>query len=90
MFLEQKLKLVLSIYEKHEDLSPVGLKKMRQKNIDWHKKFPGSGSSLDLYTCGALKELADFYARTGHPQELMSMRQRLHELHNQIGYPENL
>jgi hypothetical protein len=85
---EQKLKLLLSTYEAHEDLSPAGLRKMRQKNIEWQKKYPDS--SLDLNTCTALKALADFYDRTGHPQELLRMRQRLHELHSQIAFkPED-
>jgi len=85
---EQKLKLLLSTYEAHEDLSPAGLEKMRQENIQWQKKYPGSSSTL--HTSMALEQLADFYNRTGHPQEVVRLRQRLHELHNQIGFkPED-
>lgn len=81
---EQKLKLLLAVYESHEDLSPAGLKEVRQKNADWQKKYPGS--SFDLRTCGALKDLADLYDRSGRPQEGVRLRQRSNELHRQIGF----
>lgn len=75
--------MVLSICESHEDLSPSGLEKIRQENIQWQKKYPGSGSTLR--TCMTLRGLADFYNRTGHPQQLISARKRLQELDSKIG-----
>ncbi len=83
---EAKLKLRLTIAESVDDLSPAGLKKMRQTNIDERKKF-GRGSSLTLYTCCALDDLARFYERTDRRMEEKEMRKRSQEIHDQIAAP---
>jgi hypothetical protein len=78
---EQKLKLAISLCETNEDLSAVNLEKIRRYNV---KAKEESGYTGDLCTCIFLERLADLYEKSGRPEE-KAVRQKLQELHKQIG-----
>jgi len=83
---EQKLKVAISLCETNEDLSTTGLERLRRYNVQAKEE---SGYCGDLWTCAYLKRLADLYKKAGRPEE-KAVRQKVQELHKQIGLSQVL